>query len=48
MDCDTMEAMRNVIEYMRDSEEKHYQESGKPAGHIWEDVLKLESYLDGE
>lgn len=48
MDADQMQALRNLIEYNRKDERAHYEESDKPAGHIYEDILLLETYLDGD
>lgn len=53
MDCETMAAVRNVVEYLRDDEQKSYEEQTsdeQEAGekHIYLDVLKLEAYLDND
>jgi hypothetical protein len=50
MDCETMEALRNVIEYLRESERNSYDEASESEKetHIYRDVLTLERYLDGD
>lgn len=45
-----MDSLRAVVEYMREAEQKHYEESegvGREL-HIWNAVLELERYLDGD
>jgi hypothetical protein len=48
MDIETMEALRQVVDYLWADEKRHYEEDNKPAGHIFETVQKLATYLDAE
>lgn len=50
MDIETMEALREVIEYLREDEEKDFEATDEQdrSNHIFNSVLKLEQYLDGE
>ena len=50
MDTETMEAVRNVIEYLKSDERKNYEETepGERGAHIYLDVCTLEKYLDGD
>jgi hypothetical protein len=46
MDAETLEALRNLIEYMTDAEEQHYEECHDATNHIYEDVMKVKAWLD--
>ena len=39
-------ALRNIIDYMWDEEERHYEESGKPKHHIFQKVKLLRDSID--
>ena len=43
MNREQMQALRRVLQYGHD-DVKHYEEAGKPAGHIAEDLLALDRY----
>ena len=47
MKFDTIEALRNILEYLKEAEGKHWEESWKPEGHIYLDILAVERWLDG-
>ena len=38
--------LRKVVEYLYEGEEKHYEESGKKQGHIFQAVRRLQKNLD--
>jgi hypothetical protein len=38
--------IENILEYMRLSEETHFEESGKPKNHILNDVIAVEEWLN--
>jgi len=40
------ESLEKVIEYMKEAEAKHYEESGKPKNHILNDVLVIDEWLN--
>lgn len=46
MDSETIEALRSVIEYLWDDEERHWQELNNPKDHIYHDLMLLKIYLD--
>lgn len=46
MDSETIDALRNVLLYLKQDEERHWEESGRPSGHIYEDILLVEHWLD--
>jgi hypothetical protein len=48
MDEDTMESLRRVIDYLWKDEFKSWQESGKPNGHILDDLIILDDYLNDQ
>ena len=38
--------IENILEYMKESEETHFEESGKPKDHIFNDVIAVEEWLN--
>lgn len=46
IDNATRSSVRALTDYLHDDEAKHYEESGKEAGHIFETVQKVEAWLD--
>ena len=38
--------IENIIEYLKESESKHFEESNKPKDHIFRDVLAVEDWLN--
>ena len=46
MECDTIEALRTILEYLHDDEKKNWQETGKPDDHIYIDILNVTAWLD--
>ncbi len=40
-----IEAIRRIINYLWDDEEKHYEEAGNKNGHIYEDIKMLAEYI---
>lgn len=45
IDPRTRDSVRKITDYLHDDEEKHYEESDREAGHIFEDVQKVEEWL---
>ena len=45
MNREQMQALRRVVEHYGHDDVKHYEEAGKPAGHIAEDLLALDHYM---
>ena len=46
MDTETFNSMNAIISYLRDDEERHWQEDGRPAkGHIFHDIKRVASWL---
>jgi hypothetical protein len=41
-------ALARIVEYLYEGEKRHYEESGKPARHIFRDVLVLDEVLGEE
>ncbi len=51
MDADQMQALRDVVEYMREAEWTHFCETTdveQHNNHIYHSVMLLETYLDGD
>lgn len=50
VDNDTLCSIRNMVEYLEHDEEKHYSECDEEErkNHIYNDVLKVKEWLDGE
>ncbi len=46
MDKQTYFALRRIVEYLKEDERRHFEESNKPIDHIYRDVVSLESHLD--
>tara|TARA_R100000654_G_scaffold22651_3_gene44891 strand:+ start:1926 stop:2090 length:165 start_codon:yes stop_codon:yes gene_type:complete len=44
MDRKTYESLQKVVNYLYESEQKHYEEENKPKGHIMNDVICLGEY----
>ena len=44
MNCEQMQALGRVLEYLEHDEVKDYEEAGKPPGHIAEALLTLDQY----
>ena len=38
-------AIKEVLDYLWDDEERHYEESGKPANHIFPVLKRLKAYI---
>ena len=45
MQPETLKALRNVIDYLYTDEQKHYEEEGKPTGHIFESLILAEAFI---
>jgi hypothetical protein len=45
MDDETKESLAVVLGYLWGDEEKHYEEDDRPAGHVFEHVLRLDAWL---
>ena len=48
MDSDTIDALRNMIDYLKESERKSWEESDKDTNHIYNDALVVEAWLDSD
>ncbi len=46
MDFETIESLRNILDYLHDDEEKHWQETGKPDDHVFTDLVRVTRWLD--
>ena len=47
MDIETIESLREILDYLRPDERKHWEEAGKPAsGHIHHDITRVTAWLD--
>lgn len=46
MNTEQLEHLRKVIDYLYADEEKHYEQGGKPDGHIFESVKALSDMLE--
>jgi len=38
--------LRRIIDYLYQEEKRHYEESGKPKGHIFMTISKTKDFLD--
>lgn len=48
MDFETIDALRSIIDYLKDDEKKNWEEMDRPDEHIYMDIIKVEKYLDGD
>jgi hypothetical protein len=46
IDKRTLNAVRSLVIYMCPEEGRHYEESGKPADHIFRKVIKVARWID--
>jgi len=40
------ESISNIVNYLKELEQTHFEESGKPQDHIYNDVLEVEEWLE--
>ena len=45
MDEEVKRSLLDVIEYLYSEEKRHYEESGKPKNHIFNDVRRVDDWL---
>lgn len=46
IDQETRKAIRALTDYLHEDEQKHYEESNRESGHIFESVQTVENWLD--
>jgi len=48
MNDETLCSLRNVLDYLQDNEQKHYDEcsSKERKNHIFNDIIKVRKWLD--
>ena len=46
MNKDILRSIRRIVIYMAPEEGRHYEEDGKPRGHIFRDVMRLAKFVD--
>ena len=42
-----VDSIRNLIDYLKEDEQKNWEELDKPSNHIYNDIIKVEKWLDG-
>lgn len=45
IDEKTMASIKAVVQYLYEDEQKHWEESGRPDGHIFQDVKQLKKFV---
>ena len=45
MNPDAYQALLAVLEYLEDDEEKNWEESGRPSGHIYNSIRTLRNWI---
>ena len=46
MNDEQLHCLRAMIEYIKESEKKHYEESGEPSNHVYAQAMKVEEWLN--
>lgn len=46
MENNIKQKIQNILEYMQEAEETHFEESDKPKDHIFNDVIGVEEWID--
>jgi hypothetical protein len=47
MECETIESLRRILDYLHDDEKRHWEEDGKPKDdHIYLDIIEVTKWLD--
>jgi hypothetical protein len=46
MDNPTRRSLDEILDYLHTDEERHWLEAGRPDTHIFQDIRKVEAWLD--
>jgi len=46
MNSETIESLRQILDYLHDDEERNWQEMEMPEDHIYNDIVRVTKWLD--